>query len=292
MSSPLHSRGSSIPSSTMRVETQRYLLAQYAADGRRMETRNFGVILWASGKAACRFLTEDDVVELVADLSVYKRWVGYWQKIVTSPEFSNPGERPVSRNDPQFVDELLKTQKGNYLLFDAGFVAESVGPSQVGSVVDQLFGELVLTKKHSIFSVELEHDSLQSTANRALESSGVTSRDDFVSSYRIACKMFGVEQDMNFNYAIASESPHVLFQRVPIRQQSVFGTAAMFDCVVSSKKIQSKRHCASLIDVPPEDQGKPSVNKALRMLRKVSEVVNLSDRESAAEQIRGIALAA
>jgi hypothetical protein len=276
--------------STSTSSEQRYLIAQYAADPRRMETRNIGVVLWAEGRAEARFLGDNDAAEFVNDLATYRRWVSFWHTRVYGQEITVPGEPPVSKQEPAFVDALLRTQKGNYLLFDAGFVAEPIEQEDIGAAAAFLFDELVALKKSR--SLAAEHDNLSTVANRAFEVAGIASRSDFIASYRVSCKVFGVEQDLVFNYALAEDEAQAVFQRVPLRQQAIFGTATMFNCLVDCKKVPSKKRCVSLIDVPDEQRQKPGLAKFIRTLRKVSGVVDLSDQGKAAEQIKHVAEAA
>ena len=42
------------------MNTPRYLLAKYIPDPLRMEPRNIGVVLWAEGNVAARFVGESD----------------------------------------------------------------------------------------------------------------------------------------------------------------------------------------------------------------------------------------
>ena len=109
---------------------QRYIVAKYAPDVMRMEPRNIGVVVWSRGRVACRFLDAADA-EFVTDSVVYERWVKYWSAMISAGKVS--------------LDELMRTQKGNYLLCDAGRIETDI--ADVGDATDFLFGELVVTHK-------------------------------------------------------------------------------------------------------------------------------------------------
>src|ERR1700722_19258050 len=96
---------------------QRYLIAKYVPDARRMEPRNIGVVLWASGKAVARFLRPQEA-DFIADKEIYERWTKYWHGLFGGSSIARMRGEPVPKDDPEFLDEFLKTQQGNYLLFD------------------------------------------------------------------------------------------------------------------------------------------------------------------------------
>lgn len=267
----------------------RYVIAQYAANPRRMETRNIGVILWTNGRAEARFVPDDEAADFVNDSATYKRWVSFWHKKVYGQSITLPGAAPVPIADPSFVDALLKTQKGNYLLYDAGSILEPVSHSDLDDAVSFLFDELVRTKKPGRGLPE--HDSLEAIAQRAFEAAGVADREDFVAPYKTACKVFGVEQELTFHNAVGKDSTLAVFQRVPLRAQAAFGAATMFHSLVEEKKVRAKKRCAALVEIPSDEEAKMPL-KIIRLLRRVSEVVDLSNSKEAAEQIREIAAAA
>lgn len=285
------------------ITEQRYLIAQYAADPRRMETRNIGLILWANGKAEARFLQDQEAEDVVSDIATYHRWVDYWHKQTYAKVLEIPGQAPIPKSDPAFIDGLLKTQKGNYLLFDAGFVSQPVPAESVGDAAAFLFDQLVATRRSTIQTAE--HDSITSIANNAFSAAGVADRENFFSNCKAQCKVFGVEQILTFNWGLGHETEEnekgnrnghadqqhldAVFQRVPLKQQFVFGTAAMFYSLQDAKKIRGKNRCASLVLVPEEEKDKPSVVKSLRTLSKVSEVIDLSDERNAVKQIKAMA---
>lgn len=277
-------------SSTDMANESRYLIAQYAANPRRMETKNIGVILWAGGHAETRFVSDDDAADFVNDLSAYRRWISFWHRKVYASDIALPGQSPVSKADPAFMDALLRTQKGNYLLFDAGALVEPIRHADLAEATSFLFDELVATKR--AIRAPVEQDNLAAIAERAFQTAGVAERDDFIAQYRIPCKVFGVEQELVFHNAVGVEENLAVFQRVQLRQQAALGAATMFHSMIEEKKVRGKKRCASLVEIPPDDDAKASPVKVIRMLRRVSEVIDLANGKEAAERIRDMAMAA
>ena len=266
---------------------QRYLLAQYVPERARMETRNIGVVLWANGIAEARFLTDSDAETVVNDIATYRRWVSYWHRLAYSDAIRLPREMPVTRSDPAFLDALLATQKGNYLLFDAGELVDPIAHGEAAAAINFLFDRLVRPTADA--DEATGPDTLKTLADQALENSGVAERPDFHASHQVQCKVFGVSQQLTFNYAIVPESTVAVFQRVPLRQQSVMSAATMFHSVVHSHSITDQARCGAIVDVTDEEREKPAVVRMLRTLRKVAKVVDLSDRAQAERTIKSIA---
>lgn len=90
--------------------------------------------------------------------------------------------------------------------------------------------------------------------------------------------MFGVEQEPVFHNSVGDESTRAVFQRVPLRPQAAFGAATMFHSLVEGKKVRGKQRFASLVGIPSDEEGKAPV-KIIRLLRTVSEVIDLSNRK-------------
>lgn len=119
----------------------RYLIAQYVANLARMEPRNIGIILWANGVVESRFLAAKDA-PFVRYPAIYTRWVKFWKEQLSRDEIQPIKCAAVPRHSLEFLDALLKTQEGNYRLFDGGFVCEDL--RDAAEAADFLFGELVL----------------------------------------------------------------------------------------------------------------------------------------------------
>ena len=121
---------------------QRYLLAKYAADVRRMEARNIGVILWTPRGLGCKFLTED-AASFVDDMKMYRRWISFWTDTISQNEMVKRGGIKVSQDQPEFLDMIIETQRGGFLLCDAGHVTDKINKRDISKAVGFLFDELV-----------------------------------------------------------------------------------------------------------------------------------------------------
>ena len=87
------------------TDLPQYIVAKYAADVARLETRNIGVLVWHRGHTASRFLelAEADFVE---DKALLQRWVRFWKDQAAQPQIRVGRRKPVPRSAPGFVDEL------------------------------------------------------------------------------------------------------------------------------------------------------------------------------------------
>lgn len=270
---------------SMRTFPQRYLIAQYASDTRRMETRNIGVIVWAAGRAEALFLADDDASSIVSDMQNYRRWVNHWNRLVYKGPVYLPRSEPIEKSDERFLDALLRTQQGNYLLFDAGEVTDALNGNNVSQAAKFLFEQLV-SFRQPIDEV-IETDNLKSLADRAFVDAGIGEREDFQTSYSIQCNVFDVPEELVFNYAIADDSPLAVFQRVQMKQQSVTSAALMFHSLAQSRQVKGKNKCVALVDV--EDEQTPHVVRYERMLKKVAKVLNIRDQKTVDELRRMVA---
>jgi hypothetical protein len=71
------------------IERPRYLVAKYISDLQRMEPRNIGIVVCASGVTCARFLGEKPgrpghvdgrkVPPFVTSVAAYKQWIEFWR---------------------------------------------------------------------------------------------------------------------------------------------------------------------------------------------------------------------
>lgn len=254
-----------------------YLVAKYAPDLKRMEPENIGVFLWSNGMVAMRFLKESNA-PFIEDTAVYRRWLDFWRVQITSKEITPVRGEPVPRTSPKFLDALRTTQEGNYLLFDGGRISTPIAANEMDDAASFLFDDIISRRRE----VAEEHDTLVQIADRAIQDAGLYDRIE--TQYKMTCKMFGVPQDVTLNYAVVDDSPIALMQRISLRkQQSAMSAALIFDSLIHSKKISSKKRCASLINSAESDSP-----KLLKMLSKVSTIV-LIDKPDAPQTLRKFA---
>ena len=122
--------------------TPRYLLAKYVPDLSRMEPRNIGVMLWANGEIAARFLPKQEA-NFIGDLETYDWWVKSWTDAIAEDTIAPPRGKAIPKRDPQCIKALLTRQQDNYLLVDAGELLESIGKRELNAAVEFLYADLV-----------------------------------------------------------------------------------------------------------------------------------------------------
>lgn len=266
----------------MKKAPQSYLVAKYVPDVRRMEPHNIGVVLWAAKRIGFRFLPEDDAT-FIDDKHTYRRWISYWTRLLSQDSISIRGNAPIPVSDPQYLTAFQSTQKGSYLLYDAGRVEDNVSVREVSSAVDFLFDELVAVP-HAEQNVD--QIRLGAESRRLLEDAGLVER--VKRNHQIKCNVLGVPQQLSFNYAVdaAEDSARALMQRVVVsNQQSLTSAAFKFEWLGRNDGKAGK--CASIVYVPtPND---PAVASSLKILRSVSTVLNLAQYDDAVESAKRLA---
>jgi hypothetical protein len=264
----------------------RYLIAKYAPDVRRMEPLNIGIILWTPKKIVSRFIAEEEA-SFVNDSKTYARWLRFWNSCITgdSIEFTRRN-KTVSRSDPAFLDVLQETEKGNYLLFDGGFVEQKLKIREVADAVDFLFDELIAPTKKTRHPIDSSsHDPVAFWADTLFADAGISDRDDFVRGRKVQCAIDdGLDEEFTFNYALGNGEPHAVFHRVLLhRQQSVYGTSFMFEWV---RKAITKIRCASLVYL---ENGDDKATRHKGTLGNFSQVINLAQPDRAKVAIAKLA---
>src|SRR5215475_6711156 len=163
----------------------RYLVAKYISDLQRMEPRNVGIVLWASGKVFARFLGErpDDpgkvdgrtVPGFIASTAAYKQWIEFWR--------AQLGNETPSKFSESGLNSLKDASRGNFLLVDGGFILEEVSPTYLPKLTDDLFQRLVDTSS----SEDPKDPILEQIANNWIKKLGLTHNEHFHSRYEIVC---------------------------------------------------------------------------------------------------------
>jgi len=268
-------------------DSQQYLIAKYSADVRRMELRNIGIILAAGDTVVSRFLSEEDA-QFVNDINVYRRWVAYWNGVIS-------GERPIpvnsakiAKTDSRFMAELLKTQDGNYRLFDGGSVLDNVSAEDIDAAADYLFKELVSVEKKSV--IETPHDQLKVTTNELMEAAGLLDREDFQTPYKVVCQIGRVQKPLIFDYAvIRAQKVRSVFQRVKVHgQQSVCSSAFMFEQLTESAGFKRK-NCAALINADDDELTSDEIRSNIDLLEDRATIINVANYSEALDRVRQMA---
>ncbi len=247
----------------------------------RMEPRNIGVIVWSNGRVANRYLDEADI-DPSSDRDAYRRWVNFWSDTLKVGKVSIARRKPITVSDPNFLNELCKTQKGNYLLYDSGRILDNV--HDIEDAADFLFEELVSTTKSKKATVKAK-DSFQQICDRLFEYSGLSERDDWKGEQLIPCDVKGIPWELPISYVIGNGKPTAVFQRVHIgRPQSVASSSFYLEWI-AKQLVKKKSRRAALVDAKSANQSDPSVG----LLDKFAEVIDVSDFKSAMSKVLKIA---
>jgi hypothetical protein len=249
-----------------------------------MEPRNIGVFVWAQGTVAVRFL-RDGEAKFINDPKTYLRWREFWRDQMSGDEIHPLRGEPIPKSSPDFVDGLLSTQNGNYVLVDGGSLLSNLSGVEVDEAADFLFDQLVA--EHHQRPEFQDHENLASLSDRLMTESGLSDRLDYHERYPLNVLLFGVPQDIFFDYGLGGVDPLCVYQRVSLRGSlhTARSTALSFSALKASKRVTRKSQCCSLID-----STEPYANtSAVEMLEQVGEVADMADMATAIKKVRDIA---
>ena len=261
--------------------TPRIIIAKYVPDLGRMEPRNIGVFLWATGELQARFL-EAEQAAFVNEPETFRRWKTYWTSLISSDFIKPVRGRSVAKKDASCMDALLTTQDGNYLLVDAGEMIESVGKREISKATDFLFHELVVPQN---VSARDSGDTLKNLCQSLFVQSKLAERKDYRVKFPVVCGLFGPDRPLHFSYGFGEESPLALFQRVNLSQEVSVNNAALTLHEVVDNAVVNRENCAALI------QGSAITSKAAQNCRQwLEKVCCVIDVESgrASEELEGM----
>ncbi len=278
------------------LSAPRFAVAKYVPDPRRMEPKNFGIILWAPEGVEARFLGEaDGKTRPPAHLHVrsdnaYRQWIEYWRgKIERGAVVRSSGEK-VHISEPQFLTELLIRSKEQFMLVEGGVISSRIQKDELADVADDLFSELVLPPPSAAAGPrDREHQeaarTLKRSAKLAIENASLDQRKDFFPNYNMTCKVGSTLQHFAFDYAIHPGRPAVLMDELPLwKLESVQSTAYRFGCMQAAYGIPAKK-CASLVYATEKDMQQEAIQQALKLMESLSTVINVSDPELAGDRL-------
>jgi hypothetical protein len=261
----------------------RFLVAKYAPDVARMEPKNIGIVLWSDGVVEPRFIASE-TAEFVDDKDNFDRWVSFWESQCKKPEISLRGKAAVPRSSEEFLDALRTTQKGNFLLYDAGRVREELATEDVAGAANFLFRELVTGGRHPG-----EHagavDDFKTECDELMAEAGLTSRPDWLGSSQVTCRIENVDQEFTFNYVLGNGKPRVVGQRVVESSQSVNSAAFMLEWIGRSNKVRAKKRRLATID----SRRNRHAEHHAALLGKFATVVDLANKAKARSQLEAAA---
>ena len=276
------------------MNTPRFLVAKYAPDVRRMEPRNFGLIVWNNGQIEHKFI-EDVTAGLrrlhVVDLHAYRQWIVSWKLQCLKSQLRGKHGEPVLRQSPDFLDALRLRTSDNFMLFDGGRVTDCVDTIETKSLLSELFAELVgeeptddEKRQHT------EADSLRIESAKVLKNSGIRERQGWRNNYDMTCPVGSTIQPFHFDHAIHTDRPLALIQKVPLLNHGVvYKTAFQFEKMREANRVK-REDCAALVYLDKSQMNDMAL-ESYKLLQNDSIVVNVADPENAAAQLRSLGLA-
>lgn len=274
------------------MNTPRYLIAKYIPDLGRMEPRNVGVILWSPAGVEARFLAEKadrpgevdgrSVPSFVTSPQAYRQWISFWRAELGRPEIQPlRGRDRIPRGSPAYLDALLETGRGNFVLAEGGHLLDPVPAEELSRLADHLFGSLVETAGPE----ESRDLSLDELCERLIEEARLGEDANFRTRHEVACPVApGTEERFEFSYAYQNGLLQRLYQRMPLSRKktslrkSVDATAWMFEKVLQAGIIRAEQG-AVLVNVTPESKADAEVERSLKVIGSVTRVLNLNDYE-------------
>lgn len=279
----------------------KYLLAKYIPDIPRFEPRNIGVIVWCEGAVEARLLAEyasrpgevdgRSIPTFVTSPSAYRQWVRYWRNAVSGPTFKVPGGmEPIAVASPQFLDALVQSSRGNFVIAEAGELLDRVTEDELPTVADQLFATLVETNAPD----EPRDLDFDEKCDQLLARSGLAQHRHFHNRYAVNCRVNDVDEEYVFSHAVANGTLERLFQRWPLPkrkrdiQRNLHDTTWRLEQVVRQGIITPEKTVV-LVDVTAEQQAAPEAEKSLRLLASMARVINLQDEPLALAEFQEVA---
>ncbi|MCE9547880.1 MAG: hypothetical protein K8T25_20605 [Planctomycetia bacterium] len=226
----------------------KFILAKYAPDPSRMEPRNIGVFLSHGNKVIARFLESHDA-PFVNDVDTYSEWVKFWKEQIASESLQKNDGTSARKGDDAFLEALIDTQEGNYILVDGGFITENISKKDLRQARDFLFRELVAPKGwyQQADSKARAHKTLSQVSHKLFLESGISDRQDFRKSFPVECKILGVQKHIKFSYGIGNGRPNAIYQIVNIANDASVHSAALTMSSAIRSNIVKKNKCAALV---------------------------------------------
>jgi hypothetical protein len=283
------------------VKTARYVIAKYIPDLQRMEPRNIGVIVWSPHGVQARFMAEREArpgeidgrraPRFLTSVTAYRQWVNYWRTQLNSQALEpvNSSES-VQRANHAFVDVLIASTHGNFVLNDAGFVLDPVPAEELSDLTNYLYSTLVEDEGTD----EPRDLTLDTICDELISTAGLKSDPHFHTrlSLDVELNQLGVFETLEFSYGYKNGSIQRLYQRVPLAgshtaiRKNVHDCAWMFEKAIASRVVD-KEQTAALVYLPEEESIEPSVESMLSVLRSETRIVNVENRPVALKELQG-----
>ena len=277
----------------------RFLIAKFTPDLRRMEPRNFGVIVWSDGQFASKFAGEETTPTgktrvrppshlQVESTDAYRQWIDYWRTLMSRPTIVSRRGEVIPRENVDFLENLRNKSREQFALVDGGQLLEAIQPHELQEVVDELFAELVAVpserdKTHAIAAIQL-----RKATTRSLKEAGLSDRDDFYEKYSCVCRIGDVSEGFEFDFAIHAQSPSAVIQKVPLwKPDAVHSTAFGFQCVQQHFSLPATR-CTSLVYATETDLADNATRQRLAVMKQFSQVLNLAGDIDAVAELKSL----
>ncbi len=271
-------------------DTAQFLLAKYTPDLRRMEPRNIGIVVWTPNACAARFSEVESVVG-IEDKENFGMWVRYWTRQCEQGVDFRGDFTPA--DSPDFLNALRLTQKGNYQLVDGGVLLNAISGSEVDSVVDQLFSELVANPMSSV--KPKRKDDVTAPGLRAIrndcrdvfEDLGIWKKPEFKRGPEIPIKVHGVYQQFRFDFKWSVARPYLVHAVNIADTDCVRSTSFMFDWGTRARSLDlaSARFIAA-IDSSNERLDATALSRNTDLLNGFGEVVDFAEKDHAGRSLQ------
>lgn len=248
--------------------TARFLVAKYVPDLARMEPRNIGVIVWNRGRLRTRFLPPDEA-EFVDEKDTYRRWTAFWERAISGESIRPSRGKPVPVADPECLDALVATQKGNYLLVDAGEFLHPIARRDLSSATDYLFDDLVALR-------HAKDDTTRRSFSQRCERLLKAARLPFVAKKAVACRWRGIERPIHPDYYVGTNGhPDAILLRAELRKERSVNNAAHMALVLTEGEVVPAEKCRVLYR--GGELGTTAADHGLDQLRALCDVIDVDD---------------
>ncbi len=249
----------------------RFLLAKYVPDMARMEPRNIGVIVWWKGALRSQFLTASDATSFVNDDATYERWVEFWNRSIAGQSIRPKRGRPVSIDDAACLDALQSTEKGNYLLVDAGELLQRIKKRDLESATEYLFEDLVAIRESRITD---RQQSLASMCDHLISEVGL----DVAARKEIECTWHGVSRHLHPDYYVGNGHPDAILQRAKLSSEASINNAAHLVDILLDQGIVQEDRCRVL--VRSGDMASKTAEEGLALFDRMCGVVDVESKDA------------
>lgn len=240
----------------------------------------------------CRFLDTEEV-NFINDKKTYSRWVNFWEKKIADSTIHLPRRSPVNKSDSAFIEEIMETQKDNYILLEGGILIDEIRADELDDAVDFLFEEII-AHPHSEGEKVAQADQLRIESEHIFKQTDLWNRHDFyhgTKGFSVPCRVHDVWKDLRFDYAIANGNPQAVFHKVDLNRDSSWERAAFkFGWLLESAKLDKSR-CGALVHISKTSQTEvdEEYQKTHEIISGYANIINVADEREAIKYISEIA---